>query len=322
MSSYSDTDAWAVGGHGFAHWDGREWRDVPASEGGGRVDAIADAGPSDAWAVGRLDVPPRGKNFATRIQHWDGVSWNITPSPEFRGRFAALWSVAAFAPDDAWAVGCDGQAALVEHWDGEGWSRVAVPVPGPGIHSRLTAISGRSSNDIWAIGDHDNTAPTPNSLFALHYDGTEWRAVPVDQVAGHSSSLWSVTAISADDVWAVGRTIGIDGKGGALTEHWDGQRWQIVPSPFDQPTSTTTGSLLRVTARAPDDVWAGGATYTPDGVGYEVLLVHWDGVRWTQDTTAQTTPGSGNSITGISTTLGGHVIWATNAGRPTLFSHA
>ncbi|MBT2207784.1 hypothetical protein [Actinomadura sp. NEAU-AAG7] len=257
MSSFSDTDAWALGGdRGFAHWDGREWRNVPAPDGGGTMEAIADAGPSDAWAVGRRGAPPAGKNFVTQIQHWDGVSWNITPSPEFRGRYAALWGVAALAPDDAWAVGCDGTTALAEHWDGEGWSRVTVPVPGTGLHSSLTAISGSSSRDIWAIGTYGNPGQAPNSLFAMHYDGAAWRAVPMEQVPGHADGTYalprSVVAIGANDAWVVGYTTGTGQRGGTLTEHWDGTRWQIVPSPFDHPspTSTPTGSPHKVTARA------------------------------------------------------------------------
>ncbi|MFC4052810.1 hypothetical protein ACFOY4_24240 [Actinomadura syzygii] len=329
MSSFSDTDAWALGGdRGFAHWNGRDWRNVPGPDGGGRMEAIAVAGPSDAWAVGRRGAPPAGKNFITQIQHWDGASWSIIPSPEFRGRYAALWGVAALAPDDAWAVGCDGTAALVEHWDGGSWSRVTVPVPGPGLHSSLTAISGRSSHDIWAIGTYDNPESAPNTLFALHYDGAAWRAVPMEQIAGHTDGTyavpWSVVAIGANDAWTVGYTTGTGQRGGTLTEHWDGRRWRFVPSPFDHPSPTTTGSLIKVTARAPNDVWAGGATYTVDDdhpeKSYDVLLLHWNGVRWTQDTTAPTT-GSSNTITGLSTTLGGHVIWATNDGHPELLSH-
>ncbi|WP_242900772.1 hypothetical protein [Actinomadura terrae] len=332
MSSFSDTDAWALSGdRDFAHWDGRDWHTFPAPEGASKIEAMTAVGPSDVWAVGRRGAPPAGKNFVTRIQHWDGVSWSIIPSPDIRGRYAALWGVAAFAPDDAWAVGCDGHAALVEHWDGESWSRVTVPVPGAGIHSLLNAISGRSSRDIWAIGTYENPTPTPNSLFALHYDGVAWRAVPMDQVADHTDGLyaspWSVVAVGANDAWMVGYTIGTGQRGGTLTEHWDGERWRIVPSPFDDPSSTPTssGSLFKVTARAPNDVWAGGSTYTVDDdhpTGRNgALLLHWDGVRWTQDTTAPTT-GDRNGISGISTTLGGHVIWATNRGDPELLRHS
>ncbi|MUN35416.1 hypothetical protein [Actinomadura litoris] len=137
MSSFSDTDAWALGGdRGFAHWDGRDWRNVPAPDGGGTMEAIADAGPSDAWAVGRRGAPPAGKNFVTQIQHWDGVSWNIIPSPEFRGRYAALWGVAALAPDDAWAVGCDEPPPWPSTGTAKAGAASPCPSPAPGSTPR------------------------------------------------------------------------------------------------------------------------------------------------------------------------------------------
>jgi hypothetical protein len=59
--------------------------------------------------------------------------------------------------------------------------------------------------------------------------GVRWRVVPSPNLAGHDS-LWSVAAVSARDVWAVG--LSDRGQKGqtSLVEHWDGVRWRIVPS--------------------------------------------------------------------------------------------
>ncbi|MUN35417.1 hypothetical protein [Actinomadura litoris] len=198
-----------------------------------------------------------------------------------------------------------------------------MPVPGTGLHSPLTAISGSSSRDIWAIGTYGNPGQAPNSLFATHYDGAAWRAVPMEQVPGHADGTYalprSVVAIGANDAWVVGYTTGTGQRGGTLTEHWDGTRWRIVPSPFDHPspTSTPTGSLHKVTARAPDDVWAGGSTYDHLGGHYGVLLLHWNGVRWTQDTTAPTTTSSRGSPPPSAATSSGPPTTATRNSSPT-----
>jgi hypothetical protein len=133
----------------------------------------------------------------------------------------------------------------------------------------------------------------------------------------------AVKAVSSDDVWMVG-SVGDPSHPTTLTEHWNGgTAWSVVPSPFNQTQSTATsvtyGFLNDVTARSSDDVWAGGYTETftngAGSVGYQALLIHWDGSSWTQDTTA---PSSSMDIEGLSTTPGGHVIWATSAGSPYL----
>src|SRR5262249_20137132 len=67
-----------------------------------------------------------------------------------------------------------------------------------------------------------------------------------------ASRLWAVVAIATNDVWAVGET-----DGHALTEHWNGSAWSIVPAPY--PTGNGVQSALRaVAAASTNDVWAVG----------------------------------------------------------------
>ena len=331
VSSFSDTDAWALGSSGFAHWNGANWQQVAAPSDGSTVVrlAMSDDGPTDAWAVGAV-VQGYGRS-SPRIEHWNGTGWSISTSPAITARHARLSGVAALSSGNAWAVGNDGHNGLVEHWNGTGWSRVEVPDPNAGgyLGSTLTAVSARSASDIWAIGTFANNAPLPDSLYALHFDGTAWHIVPMAQTGSQTNSnsplANSVVAIAPNDVWVVGAS-GVNGPT-TLTEHWNGAKWTIVPSPFDSipnsPNSISDGALVAVTARASNDVWAAGYYFTftdgdPAGV-YHALLVHWDGVRWTQDTAPTT--GSYNTIQGISSTLGGHRIWATNSGSPGLLTH-
>jgi plastocyanin len=91
-----------------------------------------------------------------------------------------------------------------------------------------------------------------------------WQTVlPVSP--GTVDSLWGLAAVSATDVWAVGKT---DVADGPLIEHWDGAAWTVFPA-------NGTGELLGASAVSSDDVW---------GVGYDgslPLAEHWDGVSWT-----------------------------------------
>ena len=332
ISAFSDTDAWALSANGslggtFAHWNGTTWAQVPGPANLGLTAALSDDGPTDAWAVGILITGYA--SITPRIAHWNGSTWSVSGGAPVSGSVSELHGVTSLGPSNAWAVGGDGQGALVEHWNGASWTRVAVPDPSNGLGSYLSTIAATPSGDVWAVGDFVNPAPRPESLYALHYDGTAWHLVTMAQTGDPSASDYptaaQLVAISANDVWMVGSN-GNSSSQTTLTEHWNGSAWSIVPSPFDHvqstSTATTFGSLLAVTAKASNDVWAGGYTSTSTNGSPSVshaLLIHWDGTGWTQDTSAPTT-GSG-SIDGISTTLGGHVIWATNGGSPSLLEH-
>jgi hypothetical protein len=80
------------------------------------------------------------------------------------------------------------------------------------------------------------------------------------------SSLRAVAAISATDVWAVGRTRGSQ----ALAEHWDGTRWSVAPG------LSQGGVLSAVAAVTTTDVWAVGQS----NHGGPALIEHWDGKAW------------------------------------------
>src|SRR5260221_6238923 len=83
--------------------------------------------------------------------------------------------------------------------------------------------------------------------------------------------LQSVAAVSARDVWAVGRA-GAEGCGCAKTLilHWNGGAWSRVPS----PNPGGLGSLSGVAFSAADDGWAVGTA------GGRMLILRWDGERW------------------------------------------
>jgi hypothetical protein len=163
----------------------------------------------------------------------------------------------------------------------------------------------------------------------LHWNGLRWRQVPypttgyVPAAALHGQEprgvfvqLTAVTALSADDIWAVGSyeaAICCRAGTGPVIVHWDGQSWRRVPSP-NIPGSARANSggieLTGVSAVSAHDIWAVGVlgiehwdgrrwriVRSPQGAsgvaaisshdvwamgpnGYETLIQHWNGVRW------------------------------------------
>jgi hypothetical protein len=87
-----------------------------------------------------------------------------------------------------------------------------------------------------------------------------------------SLRLWSVSAVSSNDVWAVG---------GHVRAHWDGHAWSLFP------VEGPDGELVAVSARASDDVWAVGAGTLENHYG---TIEHWDGTKWSVIPTAPVDP--------------------------------
>jgi hypothetical protein len=199
------------------------------------------------------------------IEHWDGEAWSIV---NVGTEQATLHAVAALGPDDVWAVGIieDQQtgvySALVLHWDGSSWSR--QDVPSTGKYPTLLAVAPISDDDVWAVGS--------NPLIE-HWNGQTWTRDL--QFADTGYTLVGITALAANDIWAVGYT----GPGyHVITLHWDGISWTRVAAPNGPQDSAR---LLSVSAAGPDDVWAVGTT-ADRLAGSRTLIEHWDGANWSR----------------------------------------
>ena len=103
-----------------------------------------------------------------------------------------------------------------------------------------------------------------------------------DSFSVRNGGFSDVHAVSASDAWAVGSFENLAaGAWRVLTAHWDGTSWTRVPSP---PGGSHQGSAMyAVSAASATDVWAVGATESPDCFTQRTLIVHWDGTSWTRE---------------------------------------
>ena len=122
-------------------------------------------------------------------------------------------------------------------------------------------------------------------------------------------SLNSVTAIAANDVWAVGD--GIDSQDPDNTdpvfEHWDGNQWTLVPG---DRTLEDQEILSGSDAVGTNDVWAVGSVGQPLVNARQIEIEHWDGLKWSFVPADQV---SGNNVLDGVAVVSSNDVWAVGS---------
>ena len=266
--------------------------------------SLAALSMNDAWAVGAANAADgQGQPL---IEHWNDKAWSAVAAPKPNASFSYLQGVSAVSKDDVWAVGSTGEIqTLVEHWDGKLWRIVPSPDsvdPHPG--GILDSVVALSTNDVWAAGFYTDTTINAVKTLIEHWNGKVWSIVSTPNLTSYNI-LYSITSVSANNVWAVGSyTYPINGGSLALVEHWDGKVWSVVSTPA--VSSSNNVLLLSVSALSAHDVWAVGS-YNTSGYSSNTLVEHWDGSQWS--IMSGPTFKTSTTLSGV-TTLSKNNVWA------------
>jgi hypothetical protein len=239
------------------------------------------------------------------VQEGSVVSRFIVSSTSLLTKDYSLSGVAALSANDIWVIGDNPirrpprPQALFKHWNGSQWSIYPDPTSDEETVS-LRAIAADSSSVVWAVGRVEE------SFHALiqHWNGSRWSVVPSPTI-GEQSYLVGVTAISANDAWAVGYYSPSGPAEQALIEHWNGTRWSMIPSPHPGLGS----GLSKVEAISANNVWAVGS-FT-DGSQVQTLTLHWDGSQW--NVVKSPNPGKARNELSSVTVVSAHDIWAVGS---------
>ncbi|HJT58554.1 MAG TPA: hypothetical protein VJ761_18750 [Ktedonobacteraceae bacterium] len=288
IAAVNRNDIWAVGYYGnpamntdqtlTEHWDGEHWSVVPSPNPDPsnlyyRLTGVAVISATDIWAVGS-GSDPNGYTQETLTLHWDGTSWSVVTSPN-PTTYDWLTAVTAIASNDVWAVGYGVNSSnvyrtLTLHWDGSSWNVVTSPTPGS-MFDYLYGVTAISSTDVWAVGDEMNVPGSYQTLI-LHWDGTQWSAVPSPDPGLLSNWLYGVAGRSAKDLWAVGVQSNPNNYASqTLTLHWNGASWNVVIS----PNVTVYNALYCVAMLSPGNSWAVGYTQNSDFSHRYTLTEHY-----------------------------------------------
>ncbi len=203
------------------------------------------------------------------------------------------------------------------------WQEAISPNIGGGaaINNQLVGVDAVSANDVWAVGwaQNQNGPSYAKQTLIEHFDGNLWSIVQSpNRSADIESVLHSVSALAPNDVWAVGSSNSGSLPSRTLIQHWDGARWNIVPSP--SPDSQIN-ELRGVAALSANNVWAVGYRGgTRNATPIETLMLHWNGTSWSQ-MPSPNVAGGANQLFGI-TALASNDIWAVGgAGSSPLTLH-
>jgi hypothetical protein len=162
----------------------------------------------------------------------------------------------------------------------------------------LNGVAVLPHRRVWAVGS--TTTSQGTTTLIEHWNGRTWRrmrSVSPDGLTGFDV-LNGVAAVSGRDVWAVGQQGTVDNSR-PLIEHWNGQRWKVVPNPSLGGASALDG----LSALSRSSIWAVG--YHQGSSGIVALIEHWNGHAWR--VTANPSPAPSSSLSGVA------VASATNA---------
>lgn len=224
---------------------------IPPQDGTPSLVAVSAITPENVWAVGYTDTGDASKNADRSlplIEHWDGAAWTIA---------LPLDRDTLFKPLEGWLKGAANESAMF---------------------NSLTVLS---ANDIWAVGSVElqQVSPQLNLVkqvgYALieHWNGSTWQRL---STPANLYSLNSISAVSANDIWAVGEQDAANGNAGTpglLIEHWNGQNWRTVAL----PAGLQWGTFTSVQAISANDVWVLGSNPQSQP---NTLAIHWNGVQW------------------------------------------
>lgn len=258
--------------------------------------------PTNVWTFGTITQGNAGSiQFASLVEHWNGSKWSIVPTADtapllhsLQGELDHPMSEAMFlnsmtvvSADNIWAAGAvtvqKGRLSgdefghtLIEHWDGHQWQVVASPDGNAQGFNSLSSIVAISANDIWAAGTTGPSTEPSTTPLVEHWDGNNWSVVQLP-TSLHGKFLNGISALSANDIWAVGAASTANNSNELpLAVHWDGHSWSTALLAPD----LNAGEFSTVKAISANDIWA-TETLSPQG-SPQPVLAHWNGQQWSR----------------------------------------
>ena len=180
----------------------------------------------------------------------------------FLGGVLVLLSALSLQISDAHAAPSSGQGSQRQLNSASCGTWKVVQSPNGNGSSGLNSLAVVSAHAIWAVGNVSDPMTRVQTTLIEFWNGTAWHIVSNPNPSPRYNTLYSVTAVSANDVWAVGFAADSVSIAQTLIEHWNGSSWSVVTSPNVGSEDNELFSVAAVSAR---DVWAVGFAATSTG---------------------------------------------------------
>ena len=277
VSALTDRNVWVVGQADdgtplVEHYDGTSWQRYQVAglaPGFSTLRDVKALASNNVWAVGGAG------DGSSLVLHWNGTKWSRITSPNgvapSQESSTVFQQILARSPSDVWVVGGWDEGgptgdydivAMAVHWNGSGWTNDSPPRDSKHYFVGFTSVAALSATTLLAVGNNQGDSCCFGSGSAL-WNGKQWTQL---HTPGSFASINAVTAVAANEAWAVGSE-GPDGETSPLL-HWMGGSWHYQGNKLID--------LEAVTSRSPKDVWAVGSSPYSTGVA----VMHYDGKSW------------------------------------------
>lgn len=198
LTAFGGNDVWLTGS-GIWHWDGAQWNAVPLPPMPNEYTYVTDIvvrSDQELWALASSPFPA-----GSYLYQSDGVTWTpVSAADGYR-----LGTLFVLSPTDIWAGGDDGcfekcSHGVAAHWDGASWQFYLVTNDSYAYAAGVTAVDGKSTNDLWALTDVVEGVISNEHYGLRHWDGSGWgsRSTPVN---GTKVTFSDLSVVAPDEVW-------------------------------------------------------------------------------------------------------------------------
>jgi hypothetical protein len=270
---------------------------------------------NNIWAVGNWrqfngdpnTIPPTPASPAqTLIGHWNGTSFTTAAGPQASGTSSdRLISVSASGPNDVWAVGrttdLGVDKTLILHYDGTSWTQKPSISPSSTAQT-LYGVVAITPMLAYAAGAYKSADGRQHTLLEK-WDGTSWTQVAApDALPGYDNYLFSLSAVSATNIWAGGATYAPNSgltPSYTFAEHFDGTSWKALPG--KDGNLGNFNEFNAILAVSPSEIWGGGDYVNTSGI----VVTLTDQLCIPIPTVTGVVPISGNSTGGTTVSISG-----------------
>jgi hypothetical protein len=143
-----------------------------------------------------------------------------------------------------------------------------VHSPSPNVQGNtFNAVTGLSSNDIWAVGFQNDNQLNGSRTLTEHWNGSTWTSIASPNPGSPSSCngqnsgnmLNAASEVSVNNAWAVGFQFSCMSLLKPMIIRWNGRKWNVIPGPALRTNDNS--ALNGIAALSGNNIYAVGYQY-------------------------------------------------------------